>query len=185
MIIKRPFRLIIPLIAIILLGQLQYHLGLFGKPDPSHKLQTVNFFMDVFIRPVLNVVFQGPRWRPMMMPSWTLSHEFRGSTMVYILTAIIIGFKEGSRQRYMVLLTVFCLTLWTNRWEAFFISGLIIAELDVSGVLRRYKSWKYAGQCNIGLLSFITYFGLVSRFTLGRYTDEVIRSYQLSNDQGF
>jgi hypothetical protein len=82
----------------------------------------------------------------------------------------------------MVVLPIFFFNLLFHSWLAHFIAGLMLAELDVFGLLARYSKWKWSAAFNIFLTIFNIMVFFQSDYTLGRHSLSLLRSLQINTN---
>lgn len=116
--VRRPFRLALPVIGVILFNWILFNSGLLHKN--AKKEDFMNSFYDLVINPLYLICSKGPLKLPIPGTSWTLSDEFQGSLGVYLVTMILFSFPVGGRARWIIMGTCFGWTLLLHKWIAHF-----------------------------------------------------------------
>ncbi|KAI8900738.1 acyltransferase 3 [Globomyces pollinis-pini] len=154
--IRRPFRLTLPLIGITFID---YWFRSYYKPRitphvPIWKLIMIpaNFVVnrsDVFNTPGV----------PITGNAWTLSIEFYGSLVCYMIGLILVLFNNNSKPRWIVLLASLSYNFFFGSWNDHFIAGMVLAELSNAGILQKLAKIKLFLLFNIvsGLLIFYAF----------------------------
>jgi peptidoglycan/LPS O-acetylase OafA/YrhL len=171
--VRRPIRLIFPIIGIIILNHTIRHLQLFIF---SNKLDSINSWEDIFIHPFHFVLLQGPQRKPIPGVAWTIPLEFQGSILVYFLTYLFLSYPaEQYRPRFMISLFVLFWTCYCSSWLSHFVVGLMISDFSLTDLSARFKKWRYCWIVSSLLLGFVSYVTLHGPYTIGKQTDEYLR----------
>lgn len=177
--VRRPFRLWIPLVGIMIFNWLLYTIGLLQFAEPDHFI--IRNFFEVAVYPLGIVTMGFSVQDPSPNPAWTLYGEFIGSLVIYIISVVLLDFETGSRGRWLILLSVFSWNVWCTQWIAHFIYGLMLTELDLMGVLSKYSRWKWSFLINCMIIAVLIFFFLESQFGYGTELGTFLRSIQLSD----
>ena len=148
-IIRRPFRLVLPIIIIGILDVIVFR-----------TIQPVLSFYEVVIEPIWYLFDSGkiPTVYSDKIPVvWTLPVEFYGSYIVYYISLLLMHFKEVTHAHALVLIVCFIWSFLTHSWNTHFIAGLAIADLAIHGYMDKLR------QSKIGLF-FVYIFALLSCF---------------------
>ena len=162
--IKRPFRLLVPLIIIMLL-------------DLVFKVFPIESVMECFLQPVWFLFCEAPRPRHITWAIWTLQPEINGSYLTYILTFIILSFQD-SRSKYVFLVIALIWYQLTHSWMTHFVAGLLFSVASLDGLFERFSTWKHSfiAKCIVGLIAFL----ISCKFSFLNVVDpldEVVRSH--------
>ncbi|KAJ2990003.1 hypothetical protein HDV02_004657, partial [Globomyces sp. JEL0801] len=197
--IKRPFRLTLPVIGVMLISKLIYVLGLFDT-DACRREESAfcagpdkvahNFF-DMFVRPFLyinNTPGLFPNYAattPLPYTSWTLPLEYANSNYLYVLTIVLIHFKDSLKIQYFVMLGALALTLFGHLWTSHFIIGLIFADLSNRGVLKSLKHKKSTLFFSTITILFSLFLCIDSPYTIGKTANDWIKTFQVDSQMRF
>ncbi|KAJ2993165.1 hypothetical protein HDV02_002605 [Globomyces sp. JEL0801] len=201
--IRRPFRLTLPIIGVMLVAWMMFHLNMFYLTTPEYPCPDPDFafcaspekvahsFYQMFVRPFLFVtntagVFPNQQ-SPIPIPytAWTLPLEYSNSNYIYLLTIVLINFKTQVHLQYLVMFGALWCTLFTHLWTAHFIVGVIFADLSNRGILQKIKSYRWTPLVNTLLFLVVGYFTLDTRFSIGPKMEVWVKSWQVGYDTNF
>ncbi|KAI8912568.1 acyltransferase 3 [Gorgonomyces haynaldii] len=172
-IVRRPFRLGLPVFAALFLSMLLYALGAYNWfYDAAHALypsvtqeskwtlwmrppnafKSFGDFVVFFVGFFINDPFLDIGAYPLGV-IWTIPYELIGSWIVFLLTAVALGLPK----RRWLLFAIFSGFLWlSNSWYYLFVIGLWMADLSVSGVFQKLCKSQTPGMwgARVGLLCF-------------------------------
>ncbi|KAH6570915.1 hypothetical protein BASA60_005399 [Batrachochytrium salamandrivorans] len=147
-IIRRPFRLVLPVISIMLLDYF-----FFGQSEiPS--------ISNAILSPVWFLFDDSPRPGNVTYAIWTISYEYQLSNKLYVLTLLIMQFPNADCTRYAIMGLSFLWFQITHSWMTHFVAGLFLADLAMHGYLARFQKWRFAQiiQITVFLLSIAVAF---------------------------
>ncbi|KAI8919763.1 hypothetical protein BC831DRAFT_405829 [Entophlyctis helioformis] len=168
-ILRRPIRLLLPMMTIMLLDYM--FIGWSESINPP----IIQMLIWMWL-------FDAGRFDLIAGAVWTLRHEYAGSNAVYFLTFLIMNFPNNPRARYTILGLAFGWYLFTHSWTTHFIAGLAIADLAQHGYIEQFKQWRYAPIAKIA----IAVFGCAVSFKYSWWNmadtiDSTLRQYQVWN----
>ncbi|KAI8916851.1 acyltransferase family-domain-containing protein [Entophlyctis helioformis] len=170
-IIRRPFRLLIPLMVVTMMDYLFFQIK--SIPSLSSAITAPIFFM-----------FNDGSRDLLAGPAWTLGIEYLGSNVVYFLTFFLIQFPNNPRARYTILGVAFCWYQLTCSWNTHFVIGLAFADLAQHGYMARFKAWRFAWVVQL----FLAVIGVAVSFKIPFLNwnlvdafETIPRSYQIAN----
>ncbi|KAH9264839.1 hypothetical protein BASA83_011665 [Batrachochytrium salamandrivorans] len=168
-IIRRPFRLLIPMIILAFIDMFILHVN------------TPMSFYQAIVDPLWFMFDDGGIPKTLTGVVWTLSNEYKFSNVIYFTTFVLIQFQNNNHARYIIMGTMFVWFHLTHSWGTHFISGLLLADLAQHGFIERYKSWRYSSYITAAVFftTMIATFRF-SFFNIADTLDETIRSYQFS-----
>ncbi|KAJ3096694.1 hypothetical protein HDU97_005634 [Phlyctochytrium planicorne] len=139
-VVRRPFRFLLPLYGCALFFWL---LAVLGLVPESAGIQTFQSLYQLLSEPAVFLLIGRdiPKFLP--GPVWTLPEEMKGSLYIYLVTAILIPYSNNARVRYTVLVSMFLWFFFTDSWCSYFICGYMISDAAESGLLDRFRKWKY------------------------------------------
>ncbi|KAJ8328718.1 hypothetical protein QVD99_004466 [Batrachochytrium dendrobatidis] len=170
-IIRRPFRLLVPMYILIILDNMLIH-----YERPVNSLFELIFSPLWFIFGSINV--------PDIITGvvWTLRQEYYFSNVIYFTTFLLLQFQSNNRARYIIMGAMMAWFHLTHSWGTHFIAGLFIADLAQHGYIEKYRGWRFSpyltAACFFG--SMICVFR-TPWFNIADYLDQSIRKYQFSN----
>ena len=173
-VLKRPFRLGIPLIAATAFNVIV-------KWIVQDKKFTV---LQTFMIPIHLLLSDGPVKEPAPGVAWTLSHEFSGSMLVYLLTMVLLSISEA-KSRTMVLLAVFCYTTFMHSWMNHFTIGLLFTELELQNKLLSINSYRFGSGVKACLAIITVMLFCETPVSVGKQTLTFITSWQYNGGGEF
>lgn len=176
-------RLVLPLIGIIIIASLQCSAG-FINPHYTYKYCHPTFF-DWFVAPVYYIFFNGARLDPVPGIAWTLVHEWQGSIAVYTTNLVLLLYTPTSRARWFILAVVMLWTVLCHKWTSHFIAGMILAQMDVTGLTDRIRRSHLGVFATLLAVYVVIHLTFHSDYTLGATTDTFLRSFQLNSHGTF
>lgn len=110
---------------------------------------------------------------------WTLVEEISGSIDVYFVSILLLAYPQNLQARWIILVTIFLWGFVTHSWSPFFIMGVMLTQLSISGHLEAFKLWNYSFYCNtlLAIATFFTFFEL--SFTYGQQGGAFLRYFQI------
>ncbi|KAJ2996307.1 hypothetical protein HDV02_006628 [Globomyces sp. JEL0801] len=191
--LRRPFRLVLPVIGVMIVGWIMFQLGLFDSVCPNSDQsfcpgpdKVPGSFFDLFVRPFLYITNTAGLLpttfspKPLPYTAWTLPLEYANSNYVYLLSFILVEFKNQTMVRYSILLGALICTLYTHLWTAHFIVGVIFAELSNNGTLEKIKSHKWTPVINVVLFLVGIFFCVGTSITIGAQTEQWVKYLQVN-----
>ncbi|KAK5672235.1 hypothetical protein QVD99_002035 [Batrachochytrium dendrobatidis] len=160
--IRRPFRLFVPMIIMATLDQLIFH---FNGPVNYGKLIADHLWFMFDSASIPNT----GTW-----VLWTLSYEYINSNIIFAVTLVLLQFQDNPKARYLVLCGTIVWFQITTNWGALFITGLLMCDLARHGYFDRYRAWRYSHVINT--LLFITSGMLLFRNPLYNIADSISAS---------
>jgi peptidoglycan/LPS O-acetylase OafA/YrhL len=173
-ILKRPFRLGIPLVAVTVINVI-------AKGIVEEKGFTL---LQTFMVPIHLLLSNGPAIEPLTEVAWTFSHQFYGSMFIYLLTILLISITEP-KGRLLVLMIAFCYTSFTHSWMNHFAVGLFFAVLDNQTRLNSVNSLDHGRELKAGLVIITFLLFCDTRVSVGRITLNTIASLQYNGNGDF
>ncbi|KAI8894712.1 acyltransferase 3 [Globomyces pollinis-pini] len=201
--IRRPFRLTLPVIGIMLVAWLMYHLNLFdlitednpcldpdwsfcASPDKvAHSVYQMVVRPFLYVTNTLGVYPNAQSPIPIPFTAWTLPVEYANSNYIYLLTIVLINFKNQVHVQYLIMVGALLCTLFTHLWTAHFVVGLIFADLSNRGILERLKAWKWMPYINGAVLMLVGYLTIQSPISIGPQVELWVKSWQVGYDTKF
>ncbi|KAI8919764.1 acyltransferase family-domain-containing protein [Entophlyctis helioformis] len=165
--VRRPIRLLLPMMSIMLLDYLVMH------------VRPIKSLFDVIVQPIF-FLSSGGDFNLITAVVWTLKYEYYGSNVVYFLTFILLQYPANPRARYTILFLVYLWFQWTHSWNTHFVAGLALADLAQHGYIERFKQWRYAPITRLA----VAVFGCAVSFKFSWWNmadtiDATIRSYEV------
>ncbi|KAL5034425.1 hypothetical protein BDEG_22378 [Batrachochytrium dendrobatidis JEL423] len=170
-IIRRPFRLLMPLIILMIIDNLVIH-----------DRQPVNSLYELIVEPIWFMFGSANNLKTVTGDAWTLSYEYIFSNVIYYTAFVLLQFQHNDHTRYLILGASFVWYYLTHSWGMHFIAGLILADLAQHGYIEKYKSWGFSSYLTSAL--FFGTMALVFRnpwYDIADKIDATIRAYQFSN----
>ncbi|KAL2915383.1 hypothetical protein HK105_204999 [Polyrhizophydium stewartii] len=168
--IRRPFRLLLPIMSIMLLDYFVM------------KWEKIGSIWEIVTTPVwfLASPFDDGPFPHVTGVVWTLQHEFLWSNLLYMFTFVLLAFDGNDKARYVILIGSFAWFQITHSWMTHFLAGLFIADLAQHGHIRRYTQWRFSPIVTAALVlaSAVVAFRF-SFWKLGDTIDAAVRSHQV------
>ena len=165
--IRRPFRLLIPVISIAVLDYLFLH------------IKDVTTVYHVVAEPIWFLFDGAGLPKQITGVVWTLSHEYTGSNIIYVLTMVMLQFKNDLKARTIILVGCIAWFQLTHSWMTHFVAGLLIADWAQHGYFEQFRSWKYFPLVQILMFSFSIFVSFETPwFNVYRPLHDYIRSGQ-------
>ncbi|KAI8894747.1 acyltransferase 3 [Globomyces pollinis-pini] len=198
--IKRPFRLTLPVIGVMIVGKIIYELGLFDLKSPcriseyafcASSDKVAHTFFDMFVRPFLyinNSPGLFPNYNsaiPLPYTSWTLPLEYTNSNYLYVLTIVLIHFKESLQIQYFIIIVALLLSLFGHLWTAHFIVGLIFADLSNRGVFKKLMTYKLTYLCSTLAILLSLFLSIDSPYSIGAIANASVKNLQVNSQMIF
>ncbi|KAI9012388.1 acyltransferase family-domain-containing protein [Hyaloraphidium curvatum] len=156
-VIRRPFRLGVPIAMMMAVNLILGAMGAYNMTDQAGRVMHSEMWLDnannwnliknagdYFI--MLVNMFQMP-FKVLPVPSvypcgviWTIPVEYLGSMFVYLVSFMMVHIPQNRYWIYFVLW--FCLW-WQMDWNGVFLLGLVITDLSTEGYLEKWRNWKY------------------------------------------
>ena len=173
--IKRPFRLVFPLVIVNILTFLLHQLGVFvpfqeftdrdirvPPVTPSDSLSRIFHDCLVFII--------GSRPTPLASyVTWTLPIEYSASNYIYSLAFIII-MRKSHNFTIPFLLILFAINFYFMDWNAYFIFGLLVAVLSQNYVFVQFSNSRWSIPVKLAICLFFCRYAIQSEYTYGNLT---------------
>jgi peptidoglycan/LPS O-acetylase OafA/YrhL len=176
---RRPFRLLLPLIGVMIL---QKSVTPFFNEDYDRKMTAKSLYEFIFV-PINFLIFGGAWWRSIIPgPAWTLQVEWSGSLTIYLLTSVNLLVQNSQTSKYLILFTVLVLNFMWNRWDTYFIFGLILAEASQSGLVAKIKRWRWIGIFQYVFLLFSIFLFAKSDYSYGEAVQSFLAAYITTKD---
>jgi peptidoglycan/LPS O-acetylase OafA/YrhL len=135
-ILRRGFRLFLPMIIPTFIGMLCIHMGWYRSLDPIVPVPAIlPLFMQInewwhCLLEIMNPFSWGTYSPPYATQLWTLPYEFRGSMLVFLTVLGLSRTKEAIR--VIIGITIAIYGLWNSHWDVFlFLTGMVLAELQL------------------------------------------------------
>ncbi|KAJ2990002.1 hypothetical protein HDV02_004656 [Globomyces sp. JEL0801] len=193
-VIKRPFRLTMPLIGVMIVALIMYQLGTFVILDKCPEApgfcaasdKVAQSFYELIMKPFLYIcnssLFQSnANELPLPITAWTLPLEYANSNYVYLLSLVLIHLSGNYHARWLVLIGALVMTIYTHLWTSHFVVGVIFAEMANTGTFDKIKASKITPIFNILLLALGVFLAIDSPYSIGGKSHDWIKQYQVDH----
>ncbi|TPX53831.1 hypothetical protein PhCBS80983_g06147 [Powellomyces hirtus] len=153
--LRRPFRLIIPVIGALWVHWFMYRVGAYEPAGTAasywgnwlgvrYSIDRIKenppSFIGQFLLGLTTFLPRGKLPAFPNDPTWTLGLELQGSFVVFVLSLVA---KSYHHHRYIIQVLFILWSFWTQSWNVSFATGLLLADLAHSGYFARIRkaSW--------------------------------------------